>query len=82
VGFHFQGLISEDTILRELTFRSESGFFGSSRRDFVAQKFLPEDRHIAWGFDAQANFAAIDIDNGDADVVVDVNLLTQFSAEY
>src|ERR1035438_10130738 len=76
------GLGAEDTIFRALTFRSESGLIRGGLSDFLAQKLLTEDRHIARGFDPQANFAAIDIDDGDADVVVDVDLFTQFSTEY
>src|SRR5262249_6446953 len=66
-----------------LTFRSESGLVRWGRGVLGgAQKLLAEDRHIARGFDPQANFAAIDIDDGDANIVVDVDLFTQFSAEH
>jgi hypothetical protein len=67
----------------ESTFGRQSGFFRRRRGVFgFAQEFLTEDRHVARGFDPQANLAAIDIDNRNADIVVDVDLLTQFSAEH
>jgi hypothetical protein len=42
---------------------------------------LTEDRHIARSFDPQPNLAAVNIDNRDADIVADVDLLTQFPTQ-
>src|SRR5262245_34687738 len=48
---------------------------------FEGQQLLPVDRHVPGGLDAEADFAAVDVDNGDADVIADVNLFAEFSAQ-
>src|SRR5690242_16005054 len=45
------------------------------------QQLLAIDGHIARCLDAEANFAPIDIDDGDADIVTDVNLFAQFTTQ-
>jgi hypothetical protein len=40
------------------------------------QQLLPEDRNIAGGFNPQPNLPAIDVDNGDANILTDANFLT------
>src|SRR4051794_40724552 len=77
------GSSARKTLSRRSTFRNQCGFIrrGCSRLG-VAQEFLTEDRHITRGFDSQTNLAAINVNHGDADVVADVDLFTQFSAQY
>src|SRR5262245_24512549 len=45
------------------------------------QQFLPVDRHVTRCLDPQADLASIDVHDGDADVVTDVDLLTQFATQ-
>ena len=58
------------------TLRRRSGF--GRLGGLCTQELLPEDRHVARGFNSQADLVAVDIDHGDADVVGDVNFLTEF----
>src|SRR5262245_41534065 len=51
-------------------------------RGVQREQLLPVDRHVARGLDAQADFAPVDVDHGDADVFADVDLFAQFAAEY
>jgi hypothetical protein len=46
------------------------------------EEFLAVNGNVARGFDAEADFAAINIDDRDTDVVADVNLLSEFAAQY
>src|SRR5207244_3209767 len=46
------------------------------------EQFLPVNRHVARGLDPQANLAAIDIHNGDTDVIADVDLFPELTTEY
>src|SRR5437763_1022876 len=48
----------------------------------IREQFLAENGDVARCFDSQPDFAPIDIDDGDADVVVDVDLLAEFPAQY
>src|SRR5262245_6803138 len=48
---------------------------------FQRQQLLAVDGHIARRLDPQADLAAIDVHDRDADVVPDVNLLSQFPAQ-
>src|SRR5262249_42172855 len=41
----------------------------------------PVDRHVPRGLDPQADLAAVDVHDGNADVVADVNLFAQFAAQ-
>jgi hypothetical protein len=56
---------------------------GRRRRDFflVRQQFLPKNRHFPRRFDAEPNLAAIDIDHGDANVIVDYDFFAQLATE-
>src|SRR2546425_128534 len=74
------GLASEETILD-----SGLGYQGGRRGLDVllaGQELLAEDRHVAWRLDAQADLSTINIDNRNADIVVDVDLFTQLAAQY
>src|SRR5436305_738185 len=48
---------------------------------FQRQQLLPVDRHVARRFDAQADFAPVGVNDRDADVFTDVDLLPELSAE-
>src|SRR5206468_16566 len=60
-------------------------FDGGVRRrrsgSLFLQELLPENRHLAWGLDAQTDLAPVDIDHRDADVFADVDFLTQLAAQ-
>jgi hypothetical protein len=45
------------------------------------EQFLPVNRDVARRFDPQSNLASVDIDDGNADIVADENLLSQFPTE-
>ena len=45
------------------------------------EELLSVNWHIARRFDAEADLAAIDVHNGNADIIADKNLLSQFSTE-
>ena len=45
------------------------------------QQLLAEDRDVSRRLDPQANLAAVDVDHGDTNVLVDVDLLTQLAAQ-
>jgi hypothetical protein len=46
------------------------------------EQLLAIDGHIAWSFDTKTDFAAIDIDNRDTDVIADENLFPELATEY
>jgi hypothetical protein len=60
----------------------QRGWLVPSRRDSQWQKFLPEDRHVAGGLDAQADFTPINVNDRDGDVFADLNLFSKFPTEY
>src|SRR5262249_53579121 len=45
------------------------------------QEFLAEDRHVTGGLDAEADLAAVDVHDGDADVVADDDLFAELTTE-
>src|SRR5262245_33523208 len=51
------------------------------RRMVERQLLLPVDRHVARGFDPEADLAAIDVHHRDADIVADVDLFPELAAE-
>jgi len=65
--------------------RFRSGVYGSGRRDGVGrlerEQLLPVNGDIAGCLDAQPDLAAINVHDGDTDILTDENLLTQFPAE-
>jgi hypothetical protein len=46
------------------------------------KELLAIDRHVARGFDTEANLTAIDVHDRDTDVVADKNLLPELTTEY
>src|SRR5262249_43216882 len=58
--------------------RRRGGAFGPG---LERQPLLTVDGHVARGVDAEANLAPVDIDDGDADVLTDVDLFTELAAE-
>src|SRR5687768_12692375 len=48
----------------------------------LGEQFLAEDGYFARGLDAQADFAAVDVYDGYADVVADVDLFSQLAAQH
>jgi hypothetical protein len=49
---------------------------------FEGQQFLPVNRNVPGGFDPQANFATVDIDDRNTDIFPDEDFLTELSAQY
>src|SRR5438132_243103 len=59
------------------------GRFGNARRrPLQGQQLLPVDGHVARRLDAEADLTAVDVHDRDADVLPDINLLAEFSAEH
>ena len=57
------------------------GIRGRSFAALEREKFLSIDRDVARCLDAKANLAAVDIHDGDADVIPDENLFTEFTTQ-
>src|SRR5262249_49366471 len=69
---------------RSVKRRLMRGDDGVGHRGFVPlqrQQLLPVDRNVARGFDAQTNLASVDVHDRDADIIADVDLLTEFPTE-